>query len=603
MVADSFHPRHPPVAAAGLIGSDRDDYDARIKEGGTMRKKRRVRAGAGITACVVFGSSAAATPTAAPTAAFAATAPSASSTIMASSSGSVPANLAAPVATTRFGDVRGVVEDGINVFKGIPYGAPTSGVNRFMPPRDPKPWQGIRKALDYGPRCPQLLPPGAPGRAAGAAPFLKGTSEDCLVLNVWTPGLRDGRKRPVMVWMHGGGYTLLSGSSPAYDGVRLAKKGDIVLVTLNHRLNLFGYMYLAGLPGGEKFADSGNIGQLDLIAALRWVRDNIETFGGDPNTVMIFGESGGGGKVSTLLAMPAAHGLFQRAAMQSGFGVTALTSEAATQMTRSILDALGLEANQLDKLQRMPVEPMLAALEKVTGGMPFGIGPVVDGRSLARHPFTPAAPDTARDVPVLLGYNKTETTVLFPPPGSFDLDWPGLTKQLTTPLPGQDVAKVIGPNVAKIVDGWRARHPQATPSDLYFAITTEAGMGLNATTVAQRKAEQGGAPAYLYRLEWETPIEGGRMRSPHGLDVPLVFDNVAKAPGQIGTGTQEAQQVADTMSAAWLAFARYGTPNAAGLPSWPAFSARYRETMIFNVTSRAVNDPLHDERLLLPHAP
>jgi para-nitrobenzyl esterase len=517
--------------------------------------------------------------------------------------GSPLTHAADPIATTRFGDVRGALDNGINVFKGIPYGAPTGGANRFMPPHDPKPWKGTRNALDYGPSCPQLLPPGPPDQARSPAPFLKGTSEDCLVLNVWTPGLRDGRKRPVMVWMHGGGYTLLSGSSPVYDGVRLAKKGDVVLVTLNHRLNLFGYMYLPGLPGGEKFADSGNVGQLDLIAALHWVRDNIEAFGGDPNTVMIFGESGGGGKVGTLLAMPAARGLFQRAAMQSGFGVTALNPEAATQMTRSILEALGLDANPLDKLQRMPVESLLAALQKVTGGMPFGIGPVVDGHSLSRHPFTPAAPDTARDVPVLVGYNKTETTVLFPPPGSFDLDWPGLTKQLTTPLPGQDVAKVIGPDAAKIVDGWRARHPQATPSDLYFAITTEAGMGMNANTVAVRKAEQGGAPAYLYRLEWETPIDGGRMRSPHGLDVPLVFDNIAKAPGQIGTGAQEAQHVADAMSAAWLAFARYGTPNAAGLPSWPAFSARNRETMIFNATSRAVNDPLHDDRLLLPHAP
>jgi para-nitrobenzyl esterase len=506
---------------------------------------------------------------------------------------------AGPVANTRFGEVRGALEDGISVFKGIPYGAATSGANRFMPPRDPKPWKGVRNALNYGPSCPQLDPPSS-GHSVGPTSAAQGASEDCLVLNVWTPGLNDGRKRPVMVWMHGGGYTLLSGSSPVYDGTRLAKKGDVVLVTLNHRLNLFGYMYLAGLPGGEKFADSGNIGQLDLIAALRWVRDNIEAFGGDPNTVMIFGESGGGGKVATLLAMPAAHGLFQRAAMQSGFGLTALTPEAATNMTRSILDALSLRADRLgpdglDELQRMPVERLLAALQKVTHGMPFGIGPVVDGRSLPRHPFTPDAPETARDVPVLLGYNKTETTFLFPPPGSFELDWPGLTKQLATALPGQDVAK--------IVDGWRTRHPQATPSDLYFEITTEAGMGLNANTLALRKAEQGGAPAYLYRLEWPTPIDGGRMRSPHSLDVPLVFDNVAKAPALIGTGTEEAQHVADSMSAAWLAFARYGTPNAAGLPSWPAFSAHHRETMIFNVTSRAVNDPLHEERLLLPQAP
>jgi len=501
---------------------------------------------------------------------------------------------AEPVATTRFGDVRGQVDQGIYVFKGIPYGAPTGGKNRFMPPQEPKPWRGVRSALAYGPACPQLEPPPS-GQPVGPVSEAAGASEDCLVLNVWTPGLRDGVRRPVMVWMHGGGYTLLSGSSPVNDGVALARKGDVVLVTLNHRLNVFGYLYLAGLDGGQKYADSGNVGQLDLIAALRWVRDNIESFGGDPRSVMIFGESGGGGKVSTLLAMPDARGLFQRAAMQSGFGVTALTPQAATKMTRTILEALHLKDDQLDALQSMPVPRLLEALQKATGGLPFGIGPVVDGRSLPRHSFFPDAPEVSREVPVLLGYNKTETTFLFPPPGAFDLDWPGLTKQLTSTLPGIDAAKVIS--------GWRARHPRATPSDLYFYITTEAGMGLNANTVAVRKSAQGGAPVYLYRLEWETPIEGGRMRSPHSLDIPLIFDNVAKADRLIGTGAEPAQRVADVMSAAWLAFARNGTPNAPGLPSWPAFNAKDRSTMIFDVTSRAVNDPLHDERALLPQEP
>ena len=498
-----------------------------------------------------------------------------------------------PVARTRFGEVRGKLDHGISVFKGIHYGADTGGKNRFMPPREPQPWRGVRNAFEYGPGCPQLDPPPA-GQPVGPVSQAAGGSEDCLVLNVWTPALRDNVRRPVMVWMHGGGYTLLSGSSPVNDGVRLAQKGDVVVVTLNHRLNVFGYLYLNALAG-EKFADSGNIGQLDLIAALRWVRDNVANFGGDPQSVMIFGESGGGGKVSTLLAMPEAQGLFQRAAMQSGFGVTAITPDAATKMTRSILEALHVSADRVDSLQSMPVPRLLEALQKVTGGLPFGIGPVVDGRSVPRHPFTPDAPAISRDVPLLVGYNATETTFLFPPAGAFDLDWPRLSTQLAVALPGVDLAKVTA--------GWRASRPQATPSDLYFAITTEAGMGLNANTVAVRKSTQGGAPVFLYRLEWETPIEGGRMRSPHSLDVPLVFDNVAKAPALIGTGTKPAQLVADTMSAAWLAFARTGTPNAPGLPSWPAFDANNRATMIFDVSSRAVNDPLRAERLLLPQEP
>jgi len=489
--------------------------------------------------------------------------------------------------------VRGSFENGIAVFKGIPYGASTGGANRFQPPRPPASWKGAREAVSYGPSCPQLDPPPA-GHAFGPSSEAAGASEDCLVLNVWTPGAADGKKRPVMVWIHGGGFSLLSGSSPTNDGARLARKGDVVLITLNHRLNLFGYLYLAEL-GGARYADSGNLGQLDLIAALQWIRDNVAAFGGDPGNVTIFGESGGGSKAGTLLAMPSARGLFHRAALQSGFGLTALTPQAAMKMTRSILDALKLRPDEVDKLQRIPVARLLDALGQVTHGSPFGIGPVVDGRSLTRHPFTPDASEVSRNIPVLVGYNATETTFLFPPPGSFDLDWPALARQLAPALPGM--------NVTTVIEGWRRRHPQATPSDLYFSITTENTMGLNASTLAIRKAAQAAAPVFLYRLEWQTPVDGGRMRSPHSLDVPLVFDNVAAADRLIGSGAGQAQQVADAMSDAWLAFARYGTPNAPGLPAWPAFDAQNRATMIFDVVSRAVTDPLHDERLLLPQAP
>jgi len=493
-----------------------------------------------------------------------------------------------PVVVTRFGPVRGTVDSGIQVFKGIPYGAPTGGANRFRPPQPPSAWRQVRETTAFGDRCPQLPAPTVPAWRSWSEPTH--ASENCLVLNIWTPGVHDGKQRPVMVWLHGGGFSVFSGAASVYDGVRLARRGDVVVVTLNHRLNLFGYLYLADL-GGPEYADSGNVGQLDLIAALRWVHENIAEFGGDPQSVMVFGESGGGGKVGTLLAMPQARGLFQRAAMQSGFAVTAITPQAAARMTDSLLAALHLQRSQVAELRALPVERLLAALQEVTHGMPFGLGPVLDGRSLPRHPFTPDAPQVSADVPLIVGYNKDETTVLFPPPGVFDLDWKGLATQLLAQMPGADVESLIA--------ALRKLRPSATPSDLYFTITTERGMGANATAVAVRKSSLAAAPVYLYRLEWTTPVEDGRLRAPHALDLPMVFDNVAKSDSLIGPASEDAQKVADAMSSAWIAFARTGSPNAAGLASWPAFNVHERATMIFDTVSRAVNDPLYRERAVL----
>lgn len=495
-----------------------------------------------------------------------------------------------PKAYTQYGWVTGELDDGVNVFKGIPYGAPTGGGARFMAPEPPHSWSGMKACRKFGDQSPQETRKDRP--AAWASWNVNvGESEDCLSVNVWTPGLRDGKKRPVMVWMHGGGYSEFNGSSPAYDGVRLCQRGDVVLVTLNHRLNLFGYLYLADLAGSQ-FADSGNVGQLDLIAALQWVRDNITEFGGDPGRVTIFGESGGGGKVSTLLAMPAAKGLFHRAAIQSGPGLTAIKPDAATAVATAVCEALHINPTKAGDLQKATTDRLVDAIKAVTasGGR---LGPVLDGRNLTRDPFSPDAPAISSDVPILVGYNATETTILGPPAGAFDLDWAGLKAALAPSMAGGDTDKLIS--------DFKRLRPGATPSDLYFHISTLRGMGLASWTLAERKAGLNAAGAYFYRLEFATPVD--RLRSPHALDIPLVFDTVGKSASLLAPVAADAQKVADQMSAAWIAFARTGSPNAAGLSSWPRYDARSRSTMVFNVVSRAVNDPYPEERAIISALP
>ena len=498
----------------------------------------------------------------------------------------VRADTEALVARTTAGEVRGASVEGIKVFKGVRYGATTEG-RRFMPPQPPQPWKGVVDALDFGNQSPQARPSPVSLFRTWSNP--RPASEDLLFLNVWTPALRDGGKRPVMVWFHGGGFSTGSGASHAYDGTRLATKGNVVVVTVNHRLNAFGYLYLAGLSSDPALADSGNVGNLDMLLSLQWVRDNIAEFGGDRNNVLIFGESGGGAKVSTLLTMPAAAGLFHKAVVQSGSMIRAGTPEKATASAAAFLQRLGLRPDQVGELRTMPMQKIADALNDLpSSGITFN--PVLDGRSLPRHPFDPDAPPASASVPVMIGTIKDETTLLIGvrDPSAFSLTWEDLPKRIEPFSAGLDQAQLIA--------DLRKLHPQAGASDLFFKITTAANFRNNAQRQAELKSRQGRAPAFLYQLNWETPVDGGKWKAPHALEIGMVFDNVAKSESMSGISA-DAQKVADQMSAAWLAFAKTGNPG------WPAYEAATRPTMVFNVTSAVVNDPDKDERVLFSKLP
>jgi para-nitrobenzyl esterase len=496
-----------------------------------------------------------------------------------------------PIVETTAGKVRGVLQGGTHIFRGIPYGASTAGSNRFMSPRKPDPWTGVREAFQNGPTAPQLGGPPNPLILNHRQPAVEG--EDCLVMNVFTPGVNDGRKRPVMVWLHGGGFTSGAGSAHAFDGNYLARSGDVVVVSVNHRLNIFGFLYLAD-AGGEKYADSGNAGLLDIVAVLEWVRDNISHFGGNPGNVTIFGQSGGGLKISTLLAMPPAKGLFHKAIIESGSLLTGIHRDEANKTTQRVLAKLGLQSNQVDELQKLPVDRLLSAIDNrgsAPGTAPFNFAPVVDGRALPRDPFDPAAPDISADVPLIVGTVNTEGTFFTPPDSPlFSLDEAGMRTRLTSRF---------GDATDKLIDHYRKEMPNASPSQLYFLITA---FPTAAITQAERKAAQGKAPVFMYLFAWETPVEGGKRHSPHTVELPFVFNNVEEQPEEVGNGP-ELQPLADKVSGAWAAFAHTGNPSAVGAPKWLAYTAAERATMIINNEWKLVNDPRHDVRLIMNGLP
>jgi para-nitrobenzyl esterase len=501
------------------------------------------------------------------------------------------------VAETTFGNIRGIDNNGIKTFKGIPYGASTAGANRFMAPADPAAWTGVRDALEYGHSAPQRDPAAAPPAAGGlsvSGSNLPAEGEDCLVLNVWTPAVNDGRKRPVMFWCHGGGFATGSGSSPDNDGTNLARRGDVVVVTINHRLNVLGFANFSEFS--TDFAASGDTGMMDIVQALKWVRANITHFGGDPNTVMIFGQSGGGRKVETLLAMPSAKGLFHRATIESGAALQVTSHDLAIQNAERLLSKLGVSKDNVHEVQQLPVDRIMAAYFAVVRESPLvdqsigGFAPTVDGKILPQHPFQPAASPLSADVPVMIGCTRTEMTLFSAnDPTAFKLDEDGLRTR---------IKDLLGAQSQPMIDLYRKLNAGATPSDIFFLISSDYRYGAPTMKIAERRAALQKGKVYLYYFTWETPVQGGRLKSPHTMEIPFAFDNV-KISERLTGGGAEAMALADKVSDAWIAFARTGNPNTPKLPHWPEFTAKDRATMVINNASKVVNDPLREQRLAM----
>jgi len=491
------------------------------------------------------------------------------------------------LARVRGGRVAGPYEGGAHVFRARRYGA-ESATRRFLPPVPESAWRGVQDASEYGAAAAQRGEEG-PG------------SEDCLFVNVWTPALRDGAARPVLVYLHGGGFSTGSGSHPLYDGTRLCLRGDVVVVTLNHRLNAFGYLHLKDLLGPQ-YAASGNAGQLDLVQALQWVRAHAAEFGGDPGNVTVFGQSGGGAKIATLMAMPAARGLFHRAWTMSGQQVTAAGPRAADGRARILLEALGIAPGDAQRLATVSADALLQAQtvrdpSRVEDTALY-LGPVMDGSTLPRHPFWPDAPPQSTSIPMVIGNTRDETRAfLGGDPANFTLDWTTLPDRLRS----QQYVD-IDPDL--VIAEYRRLYPHYTPSEIFFAATTAGRSWRGAVEELEARARDGHGNTWAYQLDWypHDVDPGGRLRAFHTLDIPLVFDNIARHGSRTGT-TAQAQRVADAMAEALLAFARSGDPRTGATADWSPYSLAGPETMVFADPPRMEDDPPGGERRPHQRAP
>jgi para-nitrobenzyl esterase len=500
------------------------------------------------------------------------------------------------VVETASGRVRGTTDRGVNVFKGVPYAAPPLGSLRWKAPQEVTPWSGVRDAASYGNMAIQAenvfgLPPDL------LRLFTLGgrqkVSEDCLYLNVWTPGTT-GPARPVLFWCHGGAFITGSGSSPWTDGANLCRLDEVVVVSLNHRLGALGYLHLEDIAG-DGFAGAGTAGMQDIVAALRWVRENIGAFGGDSGNVTIFGESGGGAKVSVLMALPAAKGLFHKAVIQSGPAVQMADREDGTTTARQLLAELGLEPKDAATLRCVPALDILKAqnaVQATVGRASFadrrrlGFNPVIDGRVFPGGPFALKAPAVSAGVPLMIGSNKDEMTLFLGHlPWAMEATFDNLAEAMTP---------YLGARAAEVIAIYRKAQPDMKADEIGLTIVGDLGVRSLSLTIAERKLAQGAADVFVYLFAWETPVLNGRLRACHTLEIPFVFNNLGTAAL---TGTDPARvALGERMARAWIAFAKNGSPGHSGLPAWPVYSTATRPTMIFDNECHVENDPYATER-------